>query len=424
VDPRGAGRMGPAGRRGTGSRTRLDRWSRRLAGSVLAEDRADAQRRSALLLLAVFGAAGAISSLVIHPTAFLDPLSLAGLAMFALLVLLVVVWGRDDRMWPWFIPLVAVTTVLGIAQIGSASYVLIPQMCLAVFWVALFFPARLLPWSAVWMAGAVVSTAPTMDDVAAAALVVAVALGAMLCGAFFIHAVVTEMRSANEALDDARALAEHLAATDSLTGVANRRRFTTRALEVAPLAAGQGLLLVDIDHFKRINDTHGHLVGDAVLAAVGARLAAAAPGALVARWGGEEFAVLTEPLSSSSALRMLAEHLREVVRSTPCATEPEPVWCTASIGAVRWPAGATVERALRAVDAALYAAKEAGRDRVVVAAGLRLDEDSLDVGAGGVLGSAALPGPAGQPPREHERHAQPDRRREERGVVGGLLPRG
>jgi diguanylate cyclase (GGDEF)-like protein len=412
--------MGPAGR----SRTRLDLWSGRLAASVLVDDHVHAQRRSALLLLAVFGVAGVVSSVVVRPTDFLAPLSLAGLTMFAVLVVLVVVWGRDERMWPWFIPLVACTTVLGVAQIGSLSYVLIPQMCLAVFWVALFFPARLLPWSAAWMAGAVVSTAPTMDDVAAAALLVAVALGAMLCGAFFIHAVVTEMRSANEALDDARALAEHLASTDSLTGVANRRRFTEQALAVAPAAAGEGLLLVDIDHFKRINDTHGHLVGDVVLAAVGARLSAAAPGALVARWGGEEFAVLTDPLASASELRRLAEDLRDAVRSSPCATEPEPVWCTASIGAVRWPAGATVEQLLRAVDAALYAAKDAGRDRVVVAAGLRLDHHGPDVGAGGVLRGAALPGPAGEPEREHEGHAQPSRRREERGVVGGLLPRG
>src|SRR5688500_12517902 len=170
--------MGQAGRRGMRSRSRLDLWSGRLAASVLADDHAHAQRRSALLLLAVFGVAGVVSSFVVHPTDFLAPLSIAGLAMFAVLVVLVVVWGRDERMWPWFIPIVACTTVLGVAQLGSTSYVLIPQMCLAVFWVALFFPARLLPWSAAWMAGAVVSTAPTLDDVAAAALVVAVALGA------------------------------------------------------------------------------------------------------------------------------------------------------------------------------------------------------------------------------------------------------
>jgi diguanylate cyclase (GGDEF)-like protein len=365
--------MGPGGRRRAGGGSRLDGWTGRLAASVLDDDRIRSRRRTGLVLLAVFGTAGATSSVVVRPADFLDPLSLAGLAMFGLLVLLVSVWGGSERMWPWFVPLTACTTVLGVAQLGSVSYVLIPQMCLAVFWTALFFPSRLVPWAGVWMAGAIVSTAPTMDDGAAAALLVSVALGAMACGAFFIHAVVAELRTANQALDEARALAERHAATDALTGVANRRSFTERALAVAPDAAGQGLLLVDVDHFKDVNDTYGHLVGDVVLAQVGARLAAVAPDALVARWGGEEFAILTAPLASTADLEELAERVRDAVRATPCATTPAPVWCTASVGALRWPAGATLERALRAVDGALYAAKQAGRDRVVLA-------DALPVG--------------------------------------------
>jgi diguanylate cyclase (GGDEF)-like protein len=358
--------MGPAGLDATGGRSRLDGWNGRLAASVLSDDRIRARRRSALVLLAVFGTAGAASSLVVRPADFLAPLSLAGLVLFAVLVLLVVAWGGSERMWPWFIPLTACTTVLGVVQLGSASYVLIPQMCLAVFWVALFFPSRLVPWAAVWMAGAVVSTVTTTEDAASAVLLVVVALGAMCCGAFFIHAVVAELRTANAALDEARALAERHASTDALTGVANRRSFTERARAVAVAASGEGLLLVDVDHFKGVNDTFGHLVGDVVLAQVGARLGAVAPDALVARWGGEEFAVLTGPLATAADLEELAERVRDAVRSTPCATMPAPVWCTASVGALRWPAGATLEQALRAVDAALYEAKEAGRDRVVV----------------------------------------------------------
>ncbi len=156
---------------------------------------------------------------------------------------------------------------------------------------------------------------------------------------------------------------------DYLTGLMNRRRFRT--------ALGQeverwrrynipcALLLVDIDHLKRVNDTHGHSAGDRVIRHTASALVELSrDNDTPARLGGEEFALLLAGIDDAKAYAA-AERLRHVVSSTPV----EGIGTiTVSLGVAACPAHATTERALyAATDAALYRAKEEGRDRSSVA---------------------------------------------------------
>jgi diguanylate cyclase (GGDEF)-like protein len=166
-----------------------------------------------------------------------------------------------------------------------------------------------------------------------------------------------------QALDRLRAEADR----DYLTGLANRRRFRAalgnelerwRRYQI-PCA----LLLVDIDHMKRINDAHGHSAGDTAIRHVAAALAALSrDNDTAARLGGEEFALLLAGADEASA-RAAAERLRQAVANT----EVEQVGTvTISIGLATCPTHATNERSLYAAsDAALYRAKDAGRNCVV-----------------------------------------------------------
>lgn len=161
------------------------------------------------------------------------------------------------------------------------------------------------------------------------------------------------------------------ASTDELTGLLTRRALHERAqrwhADVRARGHTPALLLVDIDHFKRINDSYGHDAGDAVLRAVAGRMRGHLRAeALLARWGGEEFLVLLEAANGADAAAA-AERLRAAVGDAPIAFDELRVPVTASFGAAAWGHDAEFARALAAADAALYAAKRGGRNRVVVA---------------------------------------------------------
>lgn len=163
-----------------------------------------------------------------------------------------------------------------------------------------------------------------------------------------------------------RALGER----DALTGCFNRRCFNEAmaTLAQAPPAVRPGLLLLDIDHFKAINDGAGHLEGDRVLAAVAAILARTlpGPGARLYRYGGEEFAVLAEGRGPKE-LRLLGEALRAAVASGGEGIEAGVV--SVSVGYAHWQEGEPPEAVVARADAALYHAKREGRDRVAGAEG-------------------------------------------------------
>lgn len=170
--------------------------------------------------------------------------------------------------------------------------------------------------------------------------------------------------------------AQRLASIDALTGIANRRAFTqAMIMEIGRsrrYAYPVALLLLDVDHFKSVNDTHGHLVGDQVLTAVGATLCDALRCMdLAGRWGGEEFAVLL-PHTDVGGAETVAQRIRETVAQRACAAAPgargvaADIRITVSIGIALLEGSESWEALVGRADQAMYAAKRAGRNRVVV----------------------------------------------------------
>jgi diguanylate cyclase (GGDEF)-like protein/PAS domain S-box-containing protein len=186
--------------------------------------------------------------------------------------------------------------------------------------------------------------------------------------------------SAQRHAEDERAEAvrrlEWLSRVDALTELFNRRHFSeVLRARLAGSAAGAAIALVDVDHFKRINDNHGHQIGDLVLREIARRLQdATRPCDVISRWGGEEFCVLLDEIGDDEGLESVVERLRASVAVSPIAIGANgTVEITISIGAVRPSAKCrTPEQMLAAADAALYAAKRGGRNRARIARGAPL----------------------------------------------------
>lgn len=165
--------------------------------------------------------------------------------------------------------------------------------------------------------------------------------------------------------------AEEAIGSDPLTGIGNRRLFDRKLEKLAAEAAANGtplaLLMVDIDHFKRFNDSYGHPVGDLVLKLVAAKLAERAqPPRVAARYGGEEFALLL-PGSDLAEAVQLAEGIRTEVAHREVVLKSDGRrlgTVTLSIGAAVLRPGESIDRFLARADAALYRAKANGRNRV------------------------------------------------------------
>jgi len=170
----------------------------------------------------------------------------------------------------------------------------------------------------------------------------------------------------------AREQLEWSAAHDALTGLANRKAFDqrlTRALDGRPRTLPAELVMIDLDHFKPINDQFGHAAGDAMLKAVAAAITARVRASdLVARLGGDEFALLLESCSHESALR-IAENVRRAIAAIELPWQQHALRVGASLGVASL-AGDTPNVAawLHAADAACYEAKAAGRSAVRTAA--------------------------------------------------------
>ncbi|MGE4299894.1 MAG: diguanylate cyclase [Desulfovibrionaceae bacterium] len=173
-------------------------------------------------------------------------------------------------------------------------------------------------------------------------------------------------------LERANARLVQLATTDSLTGIANRRHFMQQAELELGRAKRYGkhlsLIMFDIDHFKAVNDTHGHQVGDSVLKNLARWVAEALrPSDILGRLGGEEFAVVLAETDLAGAAA-LAERIRVKVASMRTPAETEPVSVTVSLGVHQFDiAGESVDDALNKADINLYKAKQSGRNRVVAA---------------------------------------------------------
>jgi len=196
--------------------------------------------------------------------------------------------------------------------------------------------------AAVWWR---VSELPTEQGLVRIALAMAVWISVAELPAWLAH----RLRSTQREL-------ARLASTDPLTGLANRRTWQ-RNLEALPERTPLAVLLIDVDHFKRYNDEHGHLAGDALLVRLAERLQRVVrDGDVVARWGGEEFA-LALPTATETDAHRVAERVLTAV----------PLGQSCSIGLAARRPGETVGTLMARADAALYRAKSDGRNRVVAA---------------------------------------------------------
>jgi len=163
---------------------------------------------------------------------------------------------------------------------------------------------------------------------------------------------------------------KQLAYLDGLTGIFNRRFFELRIAEELERArrfnTGMAVVMVDIDQFKRLNDEFGHLLGDEVLRQVSSIFHQQLRKIdVVCRYGGEEFAILLAQTNQQHALGV-AEKLRRMVEAWQFPGVPRPV--TISVGAATCPDhGVTRDELVKAADLGLYAAKQAGRNRVCMA---------------------------------------------------------
>lgn len=172
-------------------------------------------------------------------------------------------------------------------------------------------------------------------------------------------------QAANRALELANDELKRLATTDALTGAGNRRHFQ-QVVEIEMAQARRhliplSLILFDVDHFKRINDNHGHQVGDQVLVSlVSLAQSRLRVGDLLARWGGEEFVILL-PYASLTDAERLAERMRALFEQHTIAVAGR---VTASFGVAQLSLGEVQDEWLKRADSALYEAKTAGRNRV------------------------------------------------------------
>lgn len=203
---------------------------------------------------------------------------------------------------------------------------------------------------------------------------------ALVMTVYLVYVVITLLRShvdyqraleLEQILRDQRDIFAEQSRVDALTELANRRHFADVLARAAELSSANDgplvLLLLDLDHFKKINDSHGHAIGDGCLVAVAARLKAEfhGSGELVARLGGEEFGVILQGLSLA-AVSLRAERFRENLVRHPIDVDGKPLPVTVSIGLAQFDRAAhgDDDGLYRAADRAVYRAKGAGRNQV------------------------------------------------------------
>jgi diguanylate cyclase (GGDEF)-like protein len=219
--------------------------------------------------------------------------------------------------------------------------------------------------------------------------VLALAFAAMFC---IVVALYRKLRVTNRLLAERNRDLQSLNGTDPLTSLYNRRHFQD-FIAAEPIAGDrrrqglaadvQGVLLIDLDHFKTINDRYGHAAGDAVLIAMSARLRETLREEdMIVRWGGEEFLVFI-PAVTIGRLEDVALRIMDTISAAPVLHDGVAIRATASIGYAPMPLPPhdlklSWERALALVDKALYMAKVHGRNRAYgIAAFLRTDPDAI-----------------------------------------------
>ena len=197
-------------------------------------------------------------------------------------------------------------------------------------------------------------------------------------GALFVNLGICTLVTAIVLLVTCRTLSsyqqrlEDLAATDKLTGAYNRKAFDTLFEQTRAVSHRSdetlSMLIFDLDHFKKVNDSFGHQAGDAVLQEVAQRVRASIRESdMFFRWGGEEFLLVLNACRLANAVK-IAENIRGNIQLSPLCYEQESIPMTASFGVAEYLQGEDVNLLIRRVDKALYAAKKKGRNRTEVAA--------------------------------------------------------
>lgn len=198
---------------------------------------------------------------------------------------------------------------------------------------------------------------------------------ALFFGIFFIYPLIRKqateegkLRAMTVSLSARSETFEHAALTDGLTGMQNRRYFDDALKEYLEefrrIEKPVGLMILDLDHFKQVNDTHGHDVGDEVLKAVANCLKDMTRyHDVVARLGGEEFAVVT-PNMDADLLGKFAERIRKAIANMSVLSGNVRLKITTSVGLAVWDRNETAEEFYRRADRQLYEAKRQGRNRV------------------------------------------------------------
>ena len=311
----------------------------------------------AALLFTVAGVLGLITELFVRAEGS-RPLSL-GINVLAIAVgglMKVAPWHR----WPsWAALVAAVPVAFGLLAVGQR---LAPGVAPAygvwfvvVFaWVGFWYPPRtavaIAPLGVIAYVAPFIGVEDTPPDVIGSVVIVITA--AAILGEVLATKMAAIQRAQRELLE-ARGLLERASLTDDLTGLGNRRRANALIDSMQP---GDALILLDLDHFKEINDTLGHAEGDRVLMSMGVFLQAAVRDAdTVTRFGGEEFLLLLRGAGSDAT--GAAQRLVDTWRSYRCAV-------TVSAGVALHQFGRSPTDTLRAADTALYDAKAHGRDRV------------------------------------------------------------
>ncbi|QJQ33140.1 GGDEF domain-containing protein [Sphingomonas lacunae] len=221
---------------------------------------------------------------------------------------------------------------------------------------------------------AIIGPVPLLATLGLAPALISLAIAIRRQNRLMIRTQLEKQQLADD-LAHALAVAEYLASRDSLTDLYNRRAFVEVANRIGndAGAAPLSLIIVDLDHFKRINDEFGHGIGDSVLKMT-AQLISNTVGPFdvvgrgdgaVARWGGEEFIVLLRncPLDTAAAL---AERLRVGLTCLRGMDWPDGLVVSGSFGVARWHSGADLNLGIGQADAAMYQAKNGGRNRVCV----------------------------------------------------------
>lgn len=203
---------------------------------------------------------------------------------------------------------------------------------------------------------------------------------------FYLTLKLRELAIANHKL-------ARLASTDNLTGILNRGAFTGRVehhLGETPGMSG-ALLIVDVDRFKRINDSFGHDQGDAALRVISDAVAASLrSNDIVGRLGGEEFGVFL-PGASAPVGAEIAERIRNAVSAADFSPDGRAHKLSVSIGCVVFSGGATYEELFRMADDRLYEAKRTGRNRIAVAHAPSIVPDDLDGATDQRVGTGVSP---------------------------------